>query len=47
MEIDGVSVEGATHGKAVALLEDAARQQHVKMLVRRHQNYGKIVDDIC
>ncbi|CAJ0928878.1 unnamed protein product, partial [Mesorhabditis belari] len=40
MEIDGVSVEGAAHGEAVSLLEKAARQQHVKLLIRRHQNHG-------
>ncbi|CAJ0571626.1 unnamed protein product, partial [Mesorhabditis spiculigera] len=40
MEIDGVSVEGAAHGDAVGLLEKAARQQHVKLLVRRHQMNG-------
>ncbi|CAI4227941.1 unnamed protein product [Auanema sp. JU1783] len=35
IEIDGQNVEGATHSEAVALLEQAARNKHVKMVIRR------------
>ncbi|CAD6196706.1 unnamed protein product [Caenorhabditis auriculariae] len=38
LEIDGKRVEGASHAEAVALLETAAHNKHVKMIVRRPRN---------
>uniref|UniRef100_A0A8R1I6Y1 PDZ domain-containing protein n=1 Tax=Caenorhabditis japonica TaxID=281687 RepID=A0A8R1I6Y1_CAEJA len=35
VEIDGHNVEGASHSEAVVLLEAAAQNKHVKMVVRR------------
>ena len=34
-QIDGSNVEGATHEEAVHKLEQAAKNKHVKMVVRR------------
>ncbi|CAB3406299.1 unnamed protein product [Caenorhabditis bovis] len=39
VEIDGHNVEGASHSEAVVLLETAAHNKHVKLVVRRaHRN---------
>lgn len=35
VEIDGRNVEGVSHAEAVSLLEHAAHNKHVKLVVRR------------
>ncbi|VDM60942.1 unnamed protein product [Angiostrongylus costaricensis] len=40
VEIDGRPVEGVSHAEAVALLENAAHNKHVKLVVRRPKMVG-------
>ncbi|CAL2040458.1 unnamed protein product [Caenorhabditis brenneri] len=42
VEIDGHSVEGASHSEAVVLLEAAAQNKHVKLVVRRPSRHDAV-----